>query len=217
MSFFEVRNLSFGYYHKNYLFREFNFEAEKSEIVAITGDSGSGKTTLLKIFCNVIPTLIKGNYSGKIFIDGNDISQYSLPQISPMVSMLMQEPENQLLFPNVESELAFGAENLCISPVEIHKRIDETLKILNIENLRFADTSTLSFGQKKLVAFASIIPFSPDIFLLDEPSAGLSSENIETMINAVKHFSENDKLIFIADHLNEILQIADRKIELKNA
>ena len=216
MSFFEVKNLSFAYYHKKTLFQNFNFEAEKGEIVAISGDSGSGKTTLLKIFCNVIPLLIKGDFSGKIFINENDISLYSLPQMSPLVSLLMQEPENQLLFPNVESELAFGPENLCITPQEIRKRIEDTLQLLDITHLRYLDTATLSFVQKKLVALASIITLSPDIFLLDEPSAGLSADYIKIVKNAITQLSNAGKLIFIADHSDEIFQIADRKIELKN-
>jgi len=216
MSFFEVKDLNFAYYQKKQLFNNFNFEAEKGEIVAISGGSGSGKTTLLKIFCNVIPLLIKGNFSGKIFIDKNDISSYSLPQMSPMISLLMQEPENQLLLPNVETELAFGPENLCVEPSEIRMRIDSTLKLLNIAHLRHLDTATLSFGQKKLVALASIITLSPDIFLLDEPSAGLSANYIKIVKNAVAELSKARKLIFIADHSDEMLQIADRKIELRN-
>jgi len=133
-----------------------------------------------------------------------------------MVSLLMQEPENQLLFPNVESELAFGPENLCIAPQEIRKRIDDTLELLDITHLRNLDTATLSFGQKKLVALASIITLSPDIFLLDEPSAGLSADYIKIVKNAITQLSNAGKLVFIADHSDEIFQIADRKIELKN-
>ncbi len=214
MSLLQIENLSFGYPKNNILFSGLNLNAKAGEIIAISGGSGSGKTTFLKICCNVIPNIIGGNLLGKRMINDQDISNKPLPELAPDISVLMQEPENQLFLPTVEQELAFGPENLCIAPSEILARIDSTLKLLNIENLRYANTATLSFGQKKLVALASIITLSPKIILLDEPSTGLSEAYLNVVIDVLKQLAKQGKLIIIADHLPQILAIANQEIRL---
>ncbi|MDO9576553.1 MAG: ATP-binding cassette domain-containing protein, partial [Candidatus Cloacimonadales bacterium] len=109
----QIKDLSFRYEtSKKWLFQDFNFAAEKGEIVVISGDNGSGKTTLLNMICGVIPKMIKGDFSGEINLDDTAMKGLTLPQTAPLISLLMQEPDNQLFFPKVEQELAFGPENL---------------------------------------------------------------------------------------------------------
>jgi len=214
MPLLELHNISFGYSKQDKLITNFSFEAEAGEIIAISGDSGVGKTTLLKIFCKVIPAITHGDLTGNVLINNQNIENLSLPQLSPAISILMQEPENQLFLPTVEHELAFGPENLCIPADEILKRISNVLQILQIENLRHQDTATLSFGQKKMIAFASIITLSPQIILLDEPSAGLSPTHLTIFLDVIKQLAATGKLIILADHLPQALNIADRTIHL---
>ena len=214
MNLLEVRDISFSYRDQKNLLSHLSFEADAGEIVAINGSSGIGKTTLLKIICQVIPTIFHGDLTGNVFINGKNIRNFSLPQLAPQISLLMQEPENQIFLPIVEQELAFGAENLCVPADEIKAKISNTLKLLQIEKIRYHDTATLSYGQKKLVAFASLIILSPQIFLLDEISAGLSKKHLEIVINVIKQLAADGKLIIIADHLDDILKLADKTINL---
>jgi len=214
MPLLEISDLGFNYPQQQPLFTNLNLQAEGGEIIAISGRSGSGKTTLLKLLCQVIPSITHGEIRGDIKISQQAITDFTLPQLATKLSLLMQEPENQLILPLVEQELAFGPVNLLIEPQEILRRIEETLQLLQIENLRYQPTAMLSFGQKKLVALASIITLSPQIFLLDEPSAGLSEYHLNLLMKVLKKLAESGKLIVIADHLPQILAIAHRTIVL---
>ncbi len=213
----KLKNISFRYNASSpLLINDFSFSAKKGDVIAVRGDSGTGKTTLLNIICSVIPKVFTGDLSGNILHNNIDISELSLPEISPLISLLMQHPDNQLFFPTVEQELAFAPENLKVPTNNIIKRIDEVLCRLNIENLQFKETTTLSFGQKKLVTLASIITLSPEIYLLDEPFAGLSKEYIKIISNEIKTQAGNGRIIFLAGHSDDIDQIADKTIEMGN-
>ncbi|MBN2461927.1 MAG: ATP-binding cassette domain-containing protein, partial [Candidatus Cloacimonetes bacterium] len=116
--------------------------------------------------------------------------------------------------PIVEHELAFGPENLKLPREEIRARIENTLLLLDISRLRDHETSTLSFGQKKIVALAALLTLSPQIYLLDEPGAGLSSDNIKKVKEIILNLARESRIVFIADHNSEILEISNRTINL---
>jgi energy-coupling factor transport system ATP-binding protein len=204
MSILEIQNLSFRYSNnQSWIVRNFSFAADTGDIVTVIGKSGSGKTTLLYLLCGVIPKIIKGEFDGKIEVMNENIENLSLPQISPKLNLMMQETELQLSFPSVGQELAFAPENLKLAPSEIENRIDNALTLLQIKSLRYEETATLSFGQKKLVAFASILTLSPQIFLLDEPTSGLSSYYIQIIINVISKLSDEKKqFLLLILHLN---------------
>jgi len=217
MSILEIQNLSFRYSNnQSWIVRNFSFAADTGDIVAVIGKSGRGKTTFLYLLCGVIPKIIKGEFGGKIEIMNENIENLSLPQISPKLSLMMQETELQLSFPSVEQELAFAPENLKLAPSKIENRIDDALTLLQIKSLRYEETATLSFGQKKLVAFASILTLSPQIFLLDEPTSGLSSYYIQIIINVISKLSDEKKTIFIANPVSNLLKISNKVIDLDN-
>ena len=217
MSIIKIQNLSFRYSRNQpWIVKNFSFNIDKSDIIAVTGKSGSGKTTLLYMLCGVIPKSINGELKGVIEVMDENIENLSLPQISPKVSLMMQETEYQLSFPIVEQELAFAPENLQLDPSEIENLIDDALMLLQIKTLRYEETDTLSFGQKKLVAFASILTLSPQIFLLDEPTSGLSSHYIQIITNVISKLSNEGKTIFIANPSPELLKISNKTIDLNN-
>ena len=212
----QVRDLSFKYFNaQKWILKDFSFLAENGDIIAVKGSSGSGKTTLLNILCSVIPKVIKGEFSGQISVDAEDLENFSLPQIAPKISLLMQEPEYQLFFPTVEQELAFAPENLKINPRQIQQKISQVLAKLNIESLRYFQTASLSYGQKKLVTFASILTLSPDVFLLDEPFAGISKEMIQTIKNVIQELARSGKIIFIVDHSEIFVKLANKTIDME--
>ncbi len=211
----QVRNLSFKYLNaQKWILKDFSFLAENGDIIAVKGSSGSGKTTLLNILCSVIPKVIKGEFNGQISVDNENLKNFSLPQIAPKISLLMQEPEYQLFFPTVEQELAFAPENLKINPQQILQKISQALAKLNIKSLRYLQTASLSYGQKKLVTFASILTLSPDVFLLDEPFAGISKETIQTIKNVILELAQFGKIIFIVDHSESISKSTNKMIDM---
>jgi energy-coupling factor transport system ATP-binding protein len=121
----------------------------------------------------VIPHFIEGIYTGDVLIKGKSVFDLSSQEISKWVGSVFQDPESQLVSANVEEELAFGPENLAVTPEEIMKRIDFALQAVGIENLRGASIDALSGGQKQRVAIAAVLTMLPEIVILDEPTAEL--------------------------------------------
>ena len=214
MAFLNIQNL-FLKYNKGdeWLIKDLNLTVEKNEILLIKGQNGCGKTSLLSMLCGIIPKAIKGITGGKIFIDDIDTNDLSLPELSPLVSMVFQEPEMQLSFPQVEQELAFGPENLKVPVHEIKNRIEEVSEILEISHLLKSEIGTLSYGQKKLVTIASAFTLSPDIILLDEPEDGLSEKSIRSIMNCITHYKQ-DKLTIISSTSHIFDDMANRIISL---
>ena len=208
----ELKNISFRYNANSpLLINNFSFLAVKGNIIAVCGDSGTGKTTLLNIICSVIPKIFPGVLSGTISHNNINISELSIPEVAPQISLLMQHPDNQLFFPTVEQELAFAPENLKIPAKDIIKRIDDVLVKLDIEDLRHKETASLSFGQKKLVTLASILTLSPDVYLLDEPFAGVDPIAVYDIQSIITKLSSQGLGILITDHnVRETLRITDR-------
>lgn len=213
----ELNGLSFRY-HKdsNWLFKDLTLHLDTGSITAVSGPNGSGKTTLLQTICGIIPKLFHGHFKGQVLVSGKDISGFTLPEVSKWMTILLQDSDHQLIFPIVEQELAFGAENLCIPREQIELRIANTLSLLGIESLRFANTSEISYGQKKLVSLASLLIMDSPILLLDEPSAGLDESSCALLKKLLLNLSSMGKIIIFTDHNPNVLLISHMQINLPN-
>ncbi|MEA2104618.1 MAG: ABC transporter ATP-binding protein [Candidatus Cloacimonadota bacterium] len=215
MNILSAKNLFFRYNtNQAWILKDFFLEVKAGEIIQIKGNSGCGKTTLLYNLCGVIPKTIHGIQKGIINIFGKPILSFSLPELSLKISILLQNPEHQLFFPSVEQELAFYPENLRIEPKVIEHRLSKILKELEIEQLRNRETAFLSYGEKKLVALASLLTFSPQVLLLDELFNGISDKKIELLITLIQKLSQQGKAIIATEHLNFFSKIATKTIEL---
>src|SRR5271165_5266709 len=143
------------------------------EIVLLTGPSGCGKSTLALALAGLIPTRISGALRGGIFLDGTNISQLNIHEISQQIGIVFQNPDNQLIQLSVEEEVAFGPENLALPPEEIEKRVSEALAATGMTALRHEQIFALSGGQKQRVAIAATLSMRPHILVLDEPTSDL--------------------------------------------
>jgi energy-coupling factor transport system ATP-binding protein len=212
-----LRNISFRYSSQGkWLLQNFKLACQQGEITLLKGTSGSGKTTLLYLLCGIIPKMIGGELHGKILFEENSIEERSLPQIAPDISIMMQMPDVQLFFPTVEMELAFAPENLQLPRTEIRARIEKVVSQLEISHLLQQDTATLSFGQKKMVTFGALLTLSPQIFLLDEPTAGLSDYNCNLLKSVLQELKNTGKTIIIAEHSPILDDLADKMVELQH-
>jgi energy-coupling factor transport system ATP-binding protein len=153
---------------------------------------------------------------GKILFEEHSLKELTLPQIAPKISLMMQMPDVQLFFPTVEMELAFAPENLCLPRSETQKRIEKVCRQFEISHLLQQDTATLSFGQKKMVTFGALLTLSPQIFLLDEPTAGLSEHNSERIKSVLTELKQAEKTIIIAEHSAHLDDLADKIVELQH-
>lgn len=144
-----------------------SFSLAAGERVGLIGLNGSGKTTALMAVVGLVP------HEGRILVDGISLSGRSAAAIRSRVGFLFNVPENQLLFPKVIEDVAFGLVRRGLSPREASDRALCVLDSLGIRDLADSPVHHLSHGQKQRVALAGALVTDPAVLLLDEPSAGL--------------------------------------------
>lgn len=174
-----------------------NIVIEDNKVLGISGKSGSGKTTLLEL----INGLIKPN-KGNIYINNKSIDKINKKDIG----FVFQMPEEQFFEINVKKEIEFALKNF-----KIKGNINNTLDLVGLdESFLSRKTKSLSYGEKRLVAFASILIYDPKIILFDEPTIGLDNNNKKKFIELIKKLKENNKTIIIVSHDVDLLyQLSD--------
>ena len=220
-SFIKVENVCFSY--KNEFDNDVNvlnnisFEVKKGEFVAILGHNGSGKSTLAKLL-----NLILTPNSGKIYIDNKDITSESITEdeiyeIRQRIGMVFQNPDNQLVSSVVEEDVAFGPENLGISPSEIRKRVDNALKEVGMSEFSKHAPSQLSGGQKQRIAIAGIIAMMPDCIVFDEATSMLDPSGRKDVMNSIEKLNKEKGItvLHITHNMTEAIN-ADRVIVIND-
>ena len=162
-----------------------DLSAGAGEWLAIMGASDAGKTTLCLLASGLAPSLTGGTQEGHVRIAGRDTVQYPPPALATHAGLLFQDPAAQLLNPTVESEIAWGLENIGIPPAEMRLRIGRALSLFGIERLRHRSPLTLSGGEKKRVALASVLVMEPLLLVLDEPMGGLDPSGRDDVLAAL--------------------------------
>ncbi|HSH34826.1 ABC transporter ATP-binding protein [Schnuerera sp.] len=213
----DINDLYFKYkFSSDYILKGIELAVSKGEILALTGLSGSGKSTLLNIICGIIPHIRKGEVHGEVKLWGENIKDLKIADITKKVGIVFQDPDTQLFSPTVEDEIAFGPENLMIERKEIGNRIDKVLKIVHMEDYRYQNPNNLSGGQKQLIAIASVLAMEPDILLFDEITAQIDDDGKKRIKELISDLKKEKKTIVLVEHNLDILNLADRVLELKN-
>jgi len=212
-----AKNLSFSYSKDGKkIIDNINLQVNTGEILAVVGLSGSGKTTLCYCLSGIIPHLYNGELSGEVYINDQLIKEMNMPQIATKVGVVFQNPETQIFFPMVENELAFGPENLCIKREQIGQRIEEVLSLLDMEDKRYDKTEHLSGGQKQLIALASVLTLKPEILIFDEVMAQIDQKGKQAIKDIILQLKKEGKTVIMVEHNLDNIDIADRKLVLKN-
>ena len=218
----KLENVSFKYpdtelEENNYAVRNVSFEINEGEFVAILGHNGSGKSTTAKLI-----NLILNVDSGKIYIDGKDITSEDLTDddiydIRKKVGMVFQNPDNQIVATVVEEDVAFGPENLGLPSEEIRKRVDWALDIVNMKEYARHAPHKLSGGQKQRVAIAGTIAMKPSCIIFDESTAMLDPLGRKEVMNTILNLNKNEHITvaLITHYMNEAA-MADRVIVMRN-
>jgi cobalt/nickel transport system ATP-binding protein len=213
---FEAHELCFAYNERINALDHVSLTVKQGEKLAIIGSNGSGKSTLLKI--------LDGLYfpsSGSIQAFEKDLTEEAFRddlfnfEFRRRVGFVFQDSDVQLFMPSVWDEVAFAPLQLNINHDEVIERVETALLALNITNLRDRVPHQLSGGEKKRVALASVLSFSPEVWLLDEPTAGLDPRSVSWLIHFVNSQGAVGKTIVIATHdLSIVEATADRIIVL---
>lgn len=213
----ETRDLVFNYKGEDekeeiYALNKVNLTINKGEFVVIIGHNGSGKSTLAKLMnALLLPS------SGKMFVKGMDTTdEKNLWNIRQSAGMVFQNPDNQIVATIVEEDVAFGPENLGVPPAEIRKRVDECLKIVDMEHFKKHGPHLLSGGQKQRVAIAGVLAMKPECIILDEPTAMLDPSGRKEVIETIKKLNKEEGItIVLITHYMEEAVDADRVIVME--
>jgi len=209
----EVRNLNVSYGEHSVL-QDFSLTLDVGEAVLLKGASGCGKSTLLHTICGLLPAVIEASCSGEVLIFGKESSKLSVQERTRMLGIVFQNPDTQLFCDTLEDEIAFGLENLCIPGDEMSERINEMLRLTNMEEFRFASPSELSGGQKQRVVLAAVLALRPKVLLLDEAISQLDSRGKQALMDQFRRLRNEGYSMLMVDHDNELAQIASRIVEL---
>ncbi|MGD0423151.1 MAG: ABC transporter ATP-binding protein [Candidatus Bathyarchaeia archaeon] len=200
---FELQNVSYSYSSNRAALRDVSFNVKAGDSVVILGANGSGKSTLLKILCGLIfPS------SGTVKAFGSTLTEAGMElnrsefarYFRRRVGMIFQDADSQLFSPLVWEEVSFAPLQLGIPERDVQKRVNESLSLLSIQHLRDRSPQSLSEGEKRKVALASVLSSGPDILLLDEPSSDLDPRTKVWLESFLIELHDGGKTIITATH-----------------
>ncbi len=197
----EIEDLNFAYPHEKKLFNSLSFSLKKGQRVGLTGHNGSGKTTFFHLIMGLIKPL-----SGDIKIFGKSRKdEKDFYEVREKISLLFQDPDDQLFCPTVEEDIAFGPLNIGMSHDGARAIVKMTCEKLNLTGYEKKITLRLSGGEKRLVSLAAVIAMNPVCYLLDEPTAGLDNGATERFLRYLKDYADT---YIIVTHDRELLKNA---------
>ena len=181
-----------------------NIDINKGDFVVILGHNGSGKSTFAKhINALLIPT------EGKLYVGGLDTTvEENVWNIRNKAGMVFQNPDNQIVATIVEEDVAFGPENLGVEPEEIRRRVDDSLKRVNMYEYKKHGPHLLSGGQKQRVAIAGILAMMPQCIVLDEPTAMLDPSGRKEVVKTVRDLNKEYgiTIVLITHYMEEAVE-----------
>ncbi|GHV97025.1 ABC transporter ATP-binding protein [Lactobacillus nasalidis] len=207
-SLIQFRDFSFQYdSQQEPTLRDINLTIEKGEKVLLAGPSGSGKSTLGKCLNGLIPNLDKGTITGQCLIDGKDISQTGLFDLSFTTSTILQDTDAQFIGLTVGEDIAFSLENDCVPQDQMKETVDRWAKELDLGDLLKQSPQSLSGGQKQRVALAGVLVDESPILLFDEPLANLDPASGYKTMRLIDQMQKKfgATVIIIEHRLEEVL------------
>lgn len=180
----EIDDLRFTYLDGTMALDGISLNIADGESVGIVGANGAGKSTLVNH--------LNGYYlpqNGTIKIAGEVLSKKTQENIRRIAGVVFQNPDDQLFSARLYDDVAFGPENLGVEISELQKRVETTMKELNLWELRDKSPAHISHGQKRFAAFATVLVMKPDVIVMDEPTSDLDPRNRRKLINLVNALS----------------------------
>jgi len=196
--------------------RDVSLRIEEGELCLVIGHTCSGKSTLLAAVNVLVPHFTGGTLSGRVVVDGRDTARYKPRELADVVGVVGQDPLAGFVTDTVEEELAYTMEQLAISPAAMRTRMEETLDLLGIADLRHRALHTLSGGQQQRVGIGAALTAHPRILVLDEPTSALDPTSAEDVLAAITRLVHDlGVTVVLAEHrLERVVQYADRVVYL---
>ncbi|MCM1941550.1 ATP-binding cassette domain-containing protein [Streptomyces sp. G3] len=196
--------------------RGVDFEVPEGELVLLAGPSGVGKSTVLGAVGGLVPHFTGGTLRGRVTVAGRDTRTHKPRELADVVGTVGQDPLSHFVTDTVEDELAYGMESLGLAPDVMRRRVEETLDLLGLSDLRSRPIATLSGGQRQRVAIGSVLTPHPDVLVLDEPTSALDPAAAEEVLAVLQRLVHDlGTTVLLAEHrLERVIQYADQVVLL---
>jgi energy-coupling factor transport system ATP-binding protein len=193
-------------------------EVAEGELALVVGETGSGKTTLLRCVNGLVPHFSGGTLAGRVVVDGRDTRTHRPRDLAEVVGFVGQDPTAAFVTDTVEEELAYGMESLGLPGDVMRKRVEETLDLLGLAEVRTRSLRTLSGGQAQRVAIGGVLAAHPRVLVLDEPTSALDPVAAEEVLAALTRLVHDLGLtVLMAEHrLERVVQYADRVVTVEH-
>ncbi|WP_329491885.1 ATP-binding cassette domain-containing protein [Kitasatospora sp. NBC_01246] len=192
--------------------RDVDLHIPEGELCLVVGRTGAGKSTLLGAVNGLVPHFTGGTLRGRVTVDGRDTAHHPPRELADVVGVVGQDPLAGFTTDTVEEELAYVMEQLAIPPEVMRKRVEETLDLLGLADLRHRALYELSGGQQQRVAIGSVLTAHPRVLVLDEPTSALDPTAAEEVLAAITRLVHDlGVTVLLAEHrLERVVQYADR-------
>lgn len=211
----DIDNVSFWYTDAAApTLNEVNLHIEEGELVLLAGRTGVGKSTLLGTLNGLVPHFTGGHLEGTVRIDGISTASRPPRDFSHLVGMVQQDPLAGFVTDTVEEELAYGMEQLGLAPQVMRRRVEDTLDLLGIAELRDRALRTLSGGQQQRAAIGAVLTMHPAVLILDEPTSALDPTAAEEVLATLSRLVHDlGTTVIVAEHrMERVVPFADRMV-----
>ncbi|MGA8987010.1 ABC transporter ATP-binding protein [Aeromicrobium sp.] len=215
----ELRHLSFTHDGAAApVLRDVDLAIEEGELVLVAGRTGSGKSTLLGTINGLTPHFTGGTLAGDVLVDGRSIRDRAPRDLADLVGYVGQDPLAGFVTEVAEDELAYGMEQLGLDSGTMRRRVEETLDLLGIADLRSRALRTLSGGQQQRVAIGAVLTMHPKILVLDEPTSALDPTAAEDVLATLARLVDDlGVTVVVAEHrMERVIPFADRLVVIED-
>ncbi|MBR5071488.1 MAG: ABC transporter ATP-binding protein [Oscillospiraceae bacterium] len=203
------KDVSYSYDRGKKVLQDINFEIKRGERIAIIGRNGAGKSTAAKLLCGIIRP-----DSGTITLEGTDTSKLSVKEIGEKVGYVMQDPNTMIVKDIIKEEVGMALGFRDIPQEEADRRVNNALETCGLYRMRNWPVDSISYGQKKRVTVASMMALEPDVFVLDEPTAGQDFRSYTDIMEFVNTLNRDygKTILFITHDMHLAIENTDRAI-----
>lgn len=196
--------------------RDVSLVIPEGELCLVVGATGVGKSTLLGAINGLVPHFTGGTLAGRVVVAGRDTRTHRPRDLAEVVGVVVQDPVQGFVADTVEEELAYAMEQLAVPAAVMRKRVEETLDLFGIAELRNRPVRTLSGGQQQRVAIGAVLTAHPRVLVLDEPTSALDPGAAEDVLAAIGRLVHDlGVTVVMAEHrLERVIEYADSVVHV---